>query len=263
MQSSVLDRYLARESVIHALDPRVKLLATLGFIVGNALLPDGRWAAFALAWALTVLISVRAKLGPFFALRGSFIALPFMLAGASVLFAIPGNPLARWQLGPLELVVTDAGLLRFLSLILRTWLAVQMALLLTATTTFPDLTHALRHLRVPAVLVSIVSFMYRYLFVLAEEAQRLLQARTSRSAEIPGQRAGGSVPWRAKVAGNMAGQLFVRSIERADRVYLAMVARGYQGQLLTMNQHVMRLSDWSMAGLALVSLLLIQLIGRL
>jgi cobalt/nickel transport system permease protein len=261
--SSFLDRYVARDSPIHRLDPRVKLLATLAFIVGNLLLPDGAWIGFALAWLVVLLASALAALGPGFVVRRSFIALPFLLAGFSVVFATPGNAIARWQVAWLDLTVTDAGLVRLGSLMLRTWLSVQMAILLTATTSFPDLTHALRHLRVPPVLVSIISFMYRYLFVLVEEAQRLLRARASRSARQPGRHGGGTLPWRAAVAGNMAGQLLVRSMDRADRVYLAMLARGYRGELLTMNPHTMTTRDWQAAGLVLVTLLLVQVAGRL
>lgn len=262
MHSSVLDRYVFRESPVHALDARVKLLATVGFILSNVLLPDGAWLAFALAWGLTILVSVLASLGPGFAARRSFIALPFMLAATSVIFAVPGEAVARWEVWGRALTVTDAGLVRFVSLMLRTWLSVQMAILLTATTSFPDLTHAMRHLKVPAVLVAIISFMYRYLFVLVDEAQRLLRARASRSAALPGQKAGGSLFWRARVAGNMAGQLLLRSLDRADHVYLAMVSRGYRGQLLTMTQHTMTPRDWQWGGVALVALCLIQAVGR-
>ena len=262
MQSSVLDRYVFRHSPVHTLDPRVKLLVTVGFILGNVLLPDGAWLAFSLSWVLTVAVSVLAGLGPGFAARRSFIALPFMLATASVIFAVPGEPLARWELFGRAVTVTDAGVVRFASLMLRTWLSVQMAILLTATTPFPDLTHAMRHLKVPAVLVAIISFMYRYLFVLVDEAQRLLRARASRSAALPGQKAGGSLFWRARVAGNMAGQLLLRSLDRADRVYLAMVSRGYRGQLLTMTRHTMTPRDWQWSALAIGAIVLIQLIGR-
>ena len=263
MSTTLLDRYIALDSPIHRLDPRVKLLATLGFILGNVLLPDGAWLAFGAAWLLTLTISQVARLGAGFALKRSFIALPFMLAGFSVIFATPGQELAQWQPLGLDLRVTDAGVARFISLMLRTWLSVQMAILLTATTDFPALTHALRHLKVPPVLVSIIAFMYRYLFLLVEEAQRLLRARRARSAAQPGHRAGGGLAWRAKVAGNMGGQLLVRSMARADRVYLAMQARGYRGQLLTMTRHTMQRRDWQAAAVMLGALLVIQLAGRL
>jgi cobalt/nickel transport system permease protein len=137
-----------------------------------------------------------------------------------------------------------------------------MAVLLTATTRFPDLLHALRHLKVPAIFVSILAFMYRYLFVLADEVARLLRARAARSAQLPGQPAGRSLRWRATIAGHMVGQLLVRSMARSDRVYQAMLARGYRGELLTINPHVMVSFDWLVLAAALLGLLLLQVVAH-
>ena len=69
--------------------------------------------------------------------------------------------------------------------------------------------------------------------------------------------------WRARVTGNMAGQLFLRSYERSDRIYNAMLARGYAGQIRTLNAHVMKSSDWAFAALSIALFLILQLIGRL
>jgi cobalt/nickel transport system permease protein len=264
LHANTFDRYHAGASPIHHLDPRVKVVVTVLFILSNVLLPDGAWLAFLLSLGLVLATSVASGLGPGYTLRRSFVALPFALAAVTAIFAIPGRPLFDWTLGPWHLVATDAGLVRFISIVVRSWLSVQMAILLTATTQFPDMMHALRHLRVPQILVAIVSFMYRYLFVLADETMRLLRARDARSAQAAGGgRSGGSVAWRARVAGNMAGQLFLRSYERSDRVYTAMLARGYDGQLLTLNPHVMRASDWAAVAGAVVALLVVQAIGRL
>jgi cobalt/nickel transport system permease protein len=263
MHAHLLDRYQAGASLVHRLDPRVKVVLTILFVISNVALPDGAWLAFLLAWGLLWLASALAGLGYGYLLRRSFVALPFALAAISAIFVIPGEPLFTWTLGPWHLVATDAGLIRFTSIVLRSWLSVQMAILLTATTQFPDLMHALRHLRVPKLLVAIVSFMYRYMFVLIDEANRLLRAREARSARLNPSRGGGSVVWRARVAGNMAGQLFLRSYERSDRVYNAMLARGYAGQFLTLNPHTMRGRDWVVLLLVGVALLLIQLVGRL
>ncbi len=68
--------------------------------------------------------------------------------------------------------------------------------------------------------------------------------------------------WRARVAGNMAGQLFLRSYERSDRIYNAKLARGYQGQILTMRPHDITRRDWLFGALAVVLMLLIHLFGR-
>jgi cobalt/nickel transport system permease protein len=266
MHANALDRYRTGESLIHHLDPRVKVVVTVLFILSNVLLPDGAWLAFVLAWVLILSISLLAELGLVYALKRSFVALPFALAAVTVVFNLPGAPLFAWKLGPWHLVATDTGMIRFASIVIRTWLSVQMAILLTATTRFPDLMHALQHLRVPQLLVAIISFMYRYLFVITDEALRLMRAREARSARPArgGQpSSGGSLAWRARVTGNMVGQLFLRSYERSDRVYNAMLARGYKGQFLTINPHVMCASDWMIGAGAVAILVLLQAVGRM
>ena len=162
-----------------------------------------------------------------------------------------------------DFTITDAGLLRFVSILIRSWLSVQMAIMLVAVTRFPDLIHALEHLHVPAILTTIIAFLYRYLFVLVDEVYRLLRARESRSAAVSGQRSGGSVVWRAKVAGNMAGQLFLRSYERSDRIYNAMLSRGYTGHLYTLNPHEMKSRDYLVTALVVVLIFVMQILGRL
>lgn len=263
MHINTFDRYQVGESLIHHLDPRVKVVVTVLFVLSNVLLPDGTWLAFTLAWGLVLLTSLLAKLGLGYAVKRSFVALPFALAAVTVMFNVPGQPLFAWNLGSWRLVATDAGAIRFASIVIRTWLSVQMAILLTATTRFSDLLHALHHLRVPQLLVAIVSFMYRYLFVLTDEAMRLMRAREARSAQPAAGGGGGSIAWRARVTGNMVGQLFLRSYERSDRVYNAMLARGYTGQFLTINPRVMRGIDWKVGAVAVTILLLLQVIGRL
>jgi cobalt/nickel transport system permease protein len=270
MHVNTFDRYQAGESLIHRLDPRVKVVITVLFILSNVLLPDGAWLAFLLAWGLILLVSALAGLGLDYAIKRSFVALPFALAAVTAIFALPGQPLFVWNLppwgsmgGPWHIVATDAGMVRFASIVARSWLSIQMAILLTATTQFPDLLHALHHLHVPQLLVIIVSFMYRYLFVLTDEAMRLMRAREARSARLTPGGGSGSLAWRARVTGNMAGQLFLRSYERSDRVYNAMLARGYNGQFLSINPHIMHASDWVIGSFAVIILLLLQMIGHL
>jgi cobalt/nickel transport system permease protein len=263
MHFDAFDRYHDTTSFIHRLDPRVKVLITIAFILSNALLPDGAWLAFGLAWIFLLIANVFSNLGITFTLKRSFVALPFALVAITVLFSIPGKPLATFHFMMWDFTITDMGLLRFESILIRSWLSVQMAILLVATARFPDLIHAFEHLRVPSILTTIIAFLYRYLFVLADEVFRLLRARESRSAAAAGARSGGSVTWRARVAGNMAGQLFLRSYERSDRVYNAMLARGYTGHLNTMNPHELHRMDYISLTGALVIILLLQVVGRL
>jgi cobalt/nickel transport system permease protein len=263
MHFDAFDRYHEKESFIHHLDPRVKAVVTIAFIVSNALLPDGAWMAFVFAWLFLLAANAFSRLGVAYTFKRSLVALPFALIAITVLFSIPGKALFTFQLFTWDFTITDAGLLRFVSIIIRSWLSVQLAILLVAATRFPDLIHALEHLRVPAILTTIIAFLYRYLFVLTDEVLRLLRARESRSAGSAGKRSGGGVLWRAKIAGNMAGQLFLRSYERSDRIYNAMLSRGYTGHLYTLNAHEMKPRDYFMTAFAIAILFIIQVIGRL
>lgn len=262
MHFDAFDRYHDKESFLHRLDPRVKALVTVVFIVSNALLPDGAWLAFVVVWVFLLACNAFSKLGIGYTLKRSLIALPFALIAITVLFSIPGKPLTTFNIFMWDFTVTDAGLLRFVSIIIRSWLSVQMAILLVAVTRFPDLIHALEHLRVPAILTTIIAFLYRYLFVLTDEVFRLLRAREARSAAAPGSRSGGGVVWRAKIAGNMAGQLFLRSYERSDRIYNAMVARGYSGHLYTLNPHEMKSKDYFATAFSIAFIFAAQVVGR-
>ena len=109
------------------------------------------------------------------------------------------------------------------------WIAVTASIVLASTTRYLDIAAALRWFRVPALLVAVMEMMYRYVFLLGAEARRMLSARRSRSAALPDLRPGGKVTWRAKVAGQMAGSLFIRTLNRSERVHMAMASRGYDG----------------------------------
>jgi cobalt/nickel transport system permease protein len=149
---------------------------------------------------------------------------------------------------------------RFASIAIKSWISVQAAIVMASSTPFPDLLTAMRAVRIPRLLVAIFGLMWRYLFVLADEALRLLRARSARSgrSDLPGARPGGSFAWRARVAGGMAGSLFLRSFERSDRIYMAMLSRGYNGEVRSMPLPDIRPADRAalFGGLALLGLLL-------
>lgn len=263
MHANPFDRYLAGATILHQLDPRVKLVITLLFILANVLLPDGTWLSFVYGWLIICFACLLAKISLSYLLKRSMIALPFALAAITVMINVPGVSVATVQLGNLALNITDTGIIRFISILLRSWLSVQAAILLVSTTPFPDLIHGMRHLRVPKMIVSIIAFMYRYLFVLVDETIRLVRAREARSARLADQHHGGSFWWRARVTGNMVGQLFIRSYERSDRVYNAMLARGYQGEFLTISQHQLTGRDWNALLFAVILVLSMHLFALL
>jgi cobalt/nickel transport system permease protein len=240
----------------------VKLVATILFILAAALTPDGAWLAYALLAALVLAVIVTSRLGLGFVQRRAAVALPFALAAVTVAFSTPGRSLVAMQVLRWKVTITDAGLVRFASILAKSWLSVQMAVVLTASTRFPALLQALRSLRLPKILVSIIGFAYRYIFVIGDEALRLMRARSARSG-APGGRGGGSLLWRAQVTGGMAGSLFLRSIERSERIYDAMVARGYDGEVRSLRPPAMQSRDVVVALPFILVLVVAQLLARI
>lgn len=260
MHIHFLDSYREGESPIHRLDPRIKLVLTLAFILATALTPMGVWPVYILLFALVLSVEIISELGVWRVLKRSSLALPFMLAALPLIFNTGTDKLFAFPIGIGELTVFGEGLERFLSIVVRSWLSVQMAIVMASTTPFPDLLIAMRGIRIPRLLVAIFGLMWRYLFVMADEAGRLLRARESRSGDSgqPGLKVGGSIPWRARTTGGMAGSLFLRSLERGDRIHSAMAARGYNGEIKSLPLPAIPSVQWAIlaGGIVLLGLLL-------
>lgn len=231
-----LDPYRSGNSPLHTLDARVKLPLVVAFILTVALIPWGAWPAYLLAYSLALSVVILSGVGVKYVLSRAALAFPFVLAALPVIFTSPGLPLIAVSSGSWQLSITLPGVERFGSIALKSWIAVQAAILLASTTPFPELLVAMRALRIPRLLVAIFGLMWRYLFVLGDEALRLMRARAARSGQSGDQdlKSGGGFLWRARVAGGMAGSLFVRALERSDRIYNAMLSRGYDGEVRTL-----------------------------
>ncbi|MBI4675499.1 MAG: cobalt ECF transporter T component CbiQ [Chloroflexi bacterium] len=263
MHVHFLDPYHSGNSPLHRLDPRVKVVLALAFILTASLTPFGAWAAYILLFAIVLSIEMLSELGIRYVLKRAFLATPFVLAALPLIFTVQGTPIAAFTLGAWTFSMTLEGVERVLSIAFKSWVSVQMAIVLAATTTFPELLNAMRALRLPKLLVAIFGLMWRYLFVLADEALRLLRARAARSgaSREPGRARGGSVVWRARVTGGMAGNLLVRSFERGDRIYAAMAARGYDGEVRTFPLPPLGARQWLMIGAGLTICLVILLLA--
>lgn len=202
---------------------------TLGLAAGIVLTPEGAWPAYPLLWAVVGSLAAAGRQSLWALARRGLLILPFTLAALPLIATTPGP---AW-VEVLGVRVTESGVLRVIAIVLRSWLAAQAVALLILTTPIADLLSALGALRVPKTLVAMIALMIRYLSVLHDEATRLLRARSARSAAREGFRAGGTLLWRAQITGGMVGNLFLRSLERSERVYAAMLARGYTGQVQT------------------------------
>ncbi len=260
-----LDPYRPGNSPLHTADARIKFLLAIAFILTTSLTPFGAWPVYILLLALVLSMAVLSALGIRFVLTRALLALPFVLAALPIIFTLEGTPLFSLPLGPWTLTASAQGLERFLSIAFKSWLSVQAAILLASCTPFPALLQAMRAVHVPRLLVAMFGLMWRYLFVLVDEALRLMRARTARSgvSADSGRKVGGSIVWRAHVAGGMAGNLFLRGIERSDRIYVAMLSRGYNGEIRALPLAALTRGGWLALGLGFFILILLLLFGVL
>lgn len=162
-------------------------------------------------------------------LMRSLISLPFVFAAFPLLFTAPEPRQLVVITENFKLIISQPGLIRFVSIAIKSWMSLMAAILLTSTTRFEDMLSAFRQIGLPKLLVAILSLMWRYLSLMVDEVRSLARARDSRSAGHSGK---GTLVWRAMVTGKMVGNLLLRSLDRSDRVYAAMSARGYSGEPL-------------------------------
>ncbi|OGN72179.1 MAG: cobalt ECF transporter T component CbiQ [Chloroflexi bacterium GWB2_49_20] len=261
MHIHFLDPYRPLTSPIHALDARIKFVLTVAFILTASLTPNAAWPVYILLLAVVLSVEILSGLGIGYVLKRAVLALPFALAALPVIFTIKGQMLFSLPIGSWIFTASVEGLERFVSVAFKSWLSIQAAIVLAASTQFPELLQAMRAVGIPRLLVGMFGLMWRYLFVLVDEALRLMRARTARSGHSgeAGKRSGGSVAWRARMTGGLAGNLFLRAFERSDRIYVAMLSRGYDGEVRTLPLPPFTSLNWVSlaAGLVLLTLLLL------
>ena len=207
-------------SPIHRLDPRAKIVGLAGITVVAVSTPLRAWPVYAGCALALAAIAATARIGPGVVWSRVRVILPLVVfVGAFVPF-VRGGPAV--DVGPISL--SEDGLATFALVSVKATIGALGAVLLGATTSFPDALHGLERLRVPRLLTVIAGFMYRYVFVIADEARRMraaLAARAYRPRHLG----------QVGALGRMITALFLRSYERGERVYLAMLARGYGGTM--------------------------------
>jgi cobalt/nickel transport system permease protein len=203
MRHDFLDRYSRLDSPVHRLPTAVKLLATFCVIVATVTVP------FAATWFFVVTAGV-------LLVTAAFSTVPWWFIFKRLLLL---EPLA---LGIAVMALFQPnGTMIFLSIVTKSTLCLFTVILLSNTTPFDGILRSLGRIGVPGLLITILALMYRYLFVLIDEGERLSRARMSRTFSTNRVR-------RWQTLGSLIGQLFVRSTERAERIYAAMTARGWK-----------------------------------
>ncbi|MGW0485951.1 cobalt ECF transporter T component CbiQ [Nonomuraea sp. NPDC003214] len=211
--------YLPGGSPVHRLPAQCKLLAVLGFALVVVATPRERFWAFAAYALLLAGVAAVARLPVAYVPRRMVVELPFVLFA----FLIPVIGLGERTV-VLGMSLSAPGLWAAWNILAKATLGVVASILLAATTEPRALLLGAQRLRVPGLLVQIAMFMLRYLDVIMDEMRRMRVARESRGFEARNLR-------QAPVIARSAGALFIRSYERGERVHLAMLSRGYSGQM--------------------------------
>lgn len=221
MRHSFLDKYSDADGFLHRRDARVKIVAVAALLVALNILRAPPWYVPAAAATVLVGATTVARLPLFYVFRRAALVLPFALVvGIFLPFTTEGKTFLTFNFGGLEATITYAGVNLYAILIVKAYLSLASVTLLLATTPFSSLTRALAWFRVPAFFLALLSFTYRYIFVFVDELERLRRAWTARYFG------------RRRLAqfltlGPAVGALFVRSYERAERIWAAMLSRGY------------------------------------
>jgi cobalt/nickel transport system permease protein len=238
--------FKANNSLLHGLDPRVKIVAVLVFSVFVAV--SQRFVVLSSALVAGLAIVLLAKVGVKEIVRRLIPVNVFILFLWFFLpFTVKGHPV--FSLGPF--VATSEGLLYATQITLKSNAIVVALVALIASTPILTLGHAMQELRIPEKIVHLFLFTYRYIFVIHREYLRLMDAIRIRGFEP------GTNMHTYKTFAYLVGMLLVRSSERADRVYSAMQCRGFRGRFYSLSEFSLKPVDVLCLGVTLTFILVL------
>lgn len=244
----------AQRGLLQGLDPRAKLLLCLALILSGVLTHLLACLAFLFALTLVLALASQITVARLATQVWAGVLLFTGLVALPALVLTPGD--ALWQLPLLHWTITAQGLRSALFLVGRAETSASACLLLVLTTPWPQVLKALRSLGVPVVVVAVLGMTQRYVFVLLDAALQLFEARRSR---LLGPLSGAA---QRRLVTATAGVLLEKSIQLSGEVHLAMIARGYRGEIHLLTPFRARLRDGFVAVLALLLPLLAWGIGQ-
>lgn len=253
MQHFYIDKYSELNSYIHKLDPRIKIISTLIIIFSIILTRPTSFLSFTLYALLITTLVILSRIPPAFIFKQSLTVIPFVvLIAIFIPFVKEGEIAGAYSFGTFKLTVTYSGLVIFWNILAKAYLSILCMIVLITSTKFSSILKALEKLRFPALFIMVLSFMYRYIFVIADELMKMRQAKESRSC-------GGSKWFQTKTLANMIGILFVRSYERSEFVYMAMCSRGFNGSIGTINDFQLKNMDFYFISVIITALTVIKI----
>ncbi len=217
MKHDYIDKYSGRDSIIHRLDTRVKLVCFLLAVIVVVSEPRGDISAFPFYYVFILGLTLAGRIPFAYVFKRCLIASPFIIMAAGVL------PLSYVLSQEPVFLSRELWLYQPLSILLKAYAAIILLTLLTSTEKFHRLLKGLRTLKFPPVLGIMSALMYRYIFILNDERLRTNRARASRMS-------GKARISRFRIYGHQAALIFLRGKKRAQDVYNAMLSRGFTGE---------------------------------
>lgn len=248
MEYPEVDKHASLKSPIHKLDPRLKLVSFLVLIFSVVLINDLRFALIALLISFLLLFVSKLPLGFVFQhIKWVFLfVFPFLLI---MPLTVEGSQIFQvFGIG-----FTHEGLQFGLLVSIRALSAVILVFPMIGTMRFDTTIKALHDLKVPSPLVQMLMFTYRYIFTFSNEFSRMRNAMASKGFELK------TNLETLNIIGKAIGMLFVRAYERAERVYQAMLSRGYTGNPKTLTIFKMKTSDYLLATLLIGCAILLHI----
>jgi len=256
MHHRFLDTYADRDGFLQRLDPRVKIASILLFVLSVVFTSPASYIMLAGYAVIVFGLVILSQMPLSFILKRSLTVIPFVLMIAIfVPFFKKGRVIGGYSFGVLKLTLTYNGLMVLWNVLIKSYLSVLALIILTGTTKYTRLLQGLEKLKCPKIIVMILSFMYRYIFLLEDELGIMKQAKASRTV-------GGSRWFHAKALGNVLGTLFVRSYERGEAVYLAMCSRGFDGEIRTLDEPPPTVRDFVFLGFIAAVLVGLRLLSK-
>ncbi len=220
---------------LHRLSPQPKIVATFAFAVAVVATPREAIWAFGAYVVMLAVVTVISRVPLRSVLKRLVLEVPFVAFALALPFLGEGE-----SVEVLGISMSRSGLWAAWNILIKATLGLWATVLLAATTQIADLLAGLERLRVPRVIVGIAGFMVRFADLITGEMRRMKIARQSRAYDPRWW-------WQGRALVATAGTLFIRSYERGERVYLAMLSRGYSGSLPAMTSHAAQRSDWAAA----------------
>jgi len=243
-----IDKFAHLKSPLHSWDARVKIVSISTLILSIVLLEDIRVAFLGLVLAIILVFLSKIPLS------FVFVHLRWVLFFVLALFivislTVPGNILTKLSF----LSISRQGVRLSLLISLRAISAALLVFPMLGTTRFYLTLKALQKIKIPAQLIQLLMFTYRYIFFFLDEERRVFIGATSRG-------------WvrktnlsSLKTIGSLVGMLLVHSFERTERIRDAMVSRGYNGRVKTLDEFTLSAKDFIKASLIIAIALLLNL----